>query len=368
MKIFYITRARIPSEKAHGFQIVTMCKTFSEMGNEVTLILPKRNNPIKENLWQYFDLRKNFQVRYLYASPVLFGSALGKMSFQLEGITFAIRSLFLKFPSEGFVFTRSLEVAFFHAVIRRKVVFEIHDWPHSASKLFVFVLRRVPFLIVTAKGLAEELELNGIKHYLVAPNGVGEEYFNPLSISNITKESFKIDLDKKILMYVGSLAKWKGVRTLLKASEHLDANRYQIVIAGGSENEVSVLENEFPRVKFVGYIPNSKLPSFQKLADILIIPNRNDSDVSSRYTSPLKLFAHMASKCPIIISDLPSTRSIVNDSEVFFFDGSTEGLCRAVESIENDANLAKQKADKSYAKAFKMTWKKRVESILSFVA
>jgi hypothetical protein len=43
MQIYYIGHIRIPTEKAHGFQVMKMCEAFSENGHEVELIIPRRH-------------------------------------------------------------------------------------------------------------------------------------------------------------------------------------------------------------------------------------------------------------------------------------------------------------------------------------
>ena len=57
MKILYIANARIPTEKAHGFQICKMCEQLSLQGAEVELIVPKRKNKITQDVFQYYDLK-----------------------------------------------------------------------------------------------------------------------------------------------------------------------------------------------------------------------------------------------------------------------------------------------------------------------
>ena len=44
MKIIYVANARIPTEKAHGGQIMKMCESFADSGLEVDLVLPPRCN------------------------------------------------------------------------------------------------------------------------------------------------------------------------------------------------------------------------------------------------------------------------------------------------------------------------------------
>src|SRR3989338_1219584 len=62
MKIAYISDMRLPTEKAHGFQIMKMCDSFSRLGAQVTLIVPRRFNHIKDNPFEYYGIPKTFKI------------------------------------------------------------------------------------------------------------------------------------------------------------------------------------------------------------------------------------------------------------------------------------------------------------------
>ncbi len=53
-KLIYIANARIPTEKAHGLQTMTMCEAFALKGFNLQLILPRRFNSIKEDPFKYY--------------------------------------------------------------------------------------------------------------------------------------------------------------------------------------------------------------------------------------------------------------------------------------------------------------------------
>ena len=342
---------------------------FSDMGHELTLVIPKRKNTITQSLGEYYAFEPTFSILHIRSTPVIFNRLLGKITFRLEGFVFAVRSLFLQIPKDALIFTRSPEVAFLHAVFRRKVALEIHDWPDASLYVYKWMIRRVPFLIVTSQGLAEELQQSDMDNYLVAPNAVGKEFFVQTTIDSVIQKSkYGISEDKFIIMYVGSLAYWKGVVTLLESSKLLNSSEYQVVIAGGTEIEVTKLATDYPHVKFIGRLPNELLPTFQKLADVLIVPNRNDSAMSAKYTSPIKLFAHMTSSRPIIAADLPSIRNIVSDQEIFFFAGTANDLAQKIEFAHNNPTIAKQKADQAYASIINCTWEDRVQKIIEFTS
>ena len=62
MKIYYIANARMPTEKAHGIQIIYMCKAFADAGMDVELVIPRRLNPIKDDPFDYYGVKRNFRI------------------------------------------------------------------------------------------------------------------------------------------------------------------------------------------------------------------------------------------------------------------------------------------------------------------
>src|SRR3989338_6533517 len=62
MKLSYIADIRLPTEKAHGAQIMKTCEAFSLNGIDTELIVPWRFNHIKENPFTYYNIRGNFKI------------------------------------------------------------------------------------------------------------------------------------------------------------------------------------------------------------------------------------------------------------------------------------------------------------------
>jgi hypothetical protein len=62
MKIVYVANARLPTERAHGLQIMQMCDAFARAGHEVALVVPDRQNPITATPWEYYGLEPCFMI------------------------------------------------------------------------------------------------------------------------------------------------------------------------------------------------------------------------------------------------------------------------------------------------------------------
>ncbi|MEK7156510.1 MAG: glycosyltransferase, partial [Patescibacteria group bacterium] len=87
-----------------------------------------------------------------------------------------------------------------------------------------------------------------------------------------------------------------------------------------------------------------------------------------RFTSPLKLFTYMASGVPIVTSDLPSIREVVDEKSAFLVpadnpDALAEGIMQALENTED----ATRRAGAARVLLPGYTWAKRAERILAFL-
>ena len=56
-EIYYITEVRLPTEKAHGYQVMKMCEVFSEQGCKVSLVVPKLHNTLLEDPFIFYNLK-----------------------------------------------------------------------------------------------------------------------------------------------------------------------------------------------------------------------------------------------------------------------------------------------------------------------
>ncbi len=112
--------------------------------------------------------------------------------------------------------------------------------------------------------------------------------------------------------------------------------------------------------------PHAVIKYYLASADVLVLPNRSGSDVSERYTSPLKLFEYMASQVPILASRLPSIEDAVSEKEVFFFgpDDSSQLIDGVRQVLESPAE-ADRKAARAYEKAKELSWDAYADRVLA---
>jgi glycosyltransferase involved in cell wall biosynthesis len=117
-------------------------------------------------------------------------------------------------------------------------------------------------------------------------------------------------------------------------------------------------------VTFTGLVEPARVPELLARADILVLPNPA-SAISTRYTSPLKLFEYMAAGRPIVSSDLPSIREILRDNvnALLVAPGDPMALASAIDRLLRDPALAARLARTALDEVPSYSWQRRAERL-----
>ena len=363
MKIIYIANARIPTEKAHGIQIMKMCEAFANAENEVELVIPRRLNNIKQNPFEYYGTKENFKIKKL---PTLDLIWFGKIGFWIQLLSFSKFAMFYTlFKKTDLIYSRDELPLWFLSFFRKNIVWEIHmPRDNFISKTLVKKIKRV---VTISQGLKDFYVKKRVRpeKIIVAHDGVDLEKFDVNVDKNKVRAKLGLTTEKSIIMYIGRIDSWKGVKTLLEASNRLK-NAQVVIIGDGSE--LSRFRREYSNVIFKGFLPYRDLMYNQKGADILVVPNSGKSKISSYYTSPLKVFAHMASGIPIVVSDLPVLREILNQKNAILFKpDDSKDLAEGIQKVLQDPYLADKISKQALNDVKKYSWKERSKNILNFL-
>jgi glycosyltransferase involved in cell wall biosynthesis len=366
-KIYYIANVRLPTEKAHGIQIMEMCQALADLGNEVELWVPKRKNSVRETPFDYYGVEKNFRLRFL---PCLDLVRFGKWGFILESFTFAVSAFGRAILKKGFFYSRDEVIVVMLKLIGKKVAWETHM---GHTNFFVWLVDFLKTRIVAiSEGLRQRYMKKGEeKRFLVAPDGVNLNKFNLTLTKEEARMRLGLESDKKIILYSGHLYNWKGVGTLAEAARQAH-NNWQFFFIGGSDKHIGDFRKRYAgteNIHVLGRKPLSEIPFYLKAADVLVLPNSAQEDISRLYTSPMKLFEYMASGTPIVASDLPSLREVLNEERAYFFQAdSAESLVSTIGKVMDNEGEAAEKASKAHERVQNYTWEKRSRKILEFIS
>lgn len=374
MKLYYLANARIPTEKAHGYQICKMCEEFSSLGNQVELWIPARKNDIYKDAYSFYGLKNNFKVKEINSFDFnKHYKYLGRLSFWLQLFCFSLKLLFIKIDRQAVIYTRDSEIGWIFNLKGNKVILESHNWPLSKGWLFKYLIKKFDKIITITRGLKELFLAAGLpdSRIMVAPDGVDLEKFN-VNINKIqARKKLNLPLNKKIALYCGSLYlySWKGVDILLAAAKIFPED-YLVVLVGGEPNELAKIKKESNgnNLLLVGRQPREEIPYYLKSADVLVLPNSGKEKISSSYTSPLKLFEYMASQRPIVASNLPSIREILNENNSIMVEsGKTKSLADGIKKVLSDKELGDKISRQAYQDVQRYVWEKRAKNIINYI-
>lgn len=370
MKLVYIANARIPTEKAHGLQIMKMCESFAKKGLEVELIVPSRWNKIKEDPFRYYNVQTKFRITKI---PIidLIPLGFGKYGLFVQSIWFLLLTkLYLLFKKYDLIYTREQLTVFFF----NKAIYEIHNLPAKILGLHKIIWHKAHKIVAITKHIGLDLAKNGVakNKIFVAHDGVDDSLFAIVETKQQLRKKLGLPSDKKIIAYTGSfyLYSWKGVDIFLAAAEKLN-DKYLAVLVGGNREDIvkNYRNKKIPdNIKIIGHQPHHKIPYYLKAADVLVLPNKKGNVVSERYTSPLKLFEYMCSSTPIVASKLPSICEVLDRQTAILVEpNDPAALAQGVERLCTDKKNGETIAFNAKLKVKNYTWLKRAENILKFV-
>jgi glycosyltransferase involved in cell wall biosynthesis len=363
MKITYLANIRLPTEKAHGAQIMKTCEALAKAGVEVELVVTNRKSEAADP-FIYYGVESTFKIIRL---PVLDTVTWGPLGFLLEAASFGVAFLFYALSHRpDVVYSRDELPLFLVNLFFGHCVWESHTGAYNFfAKRFLAKHKKT---VVISQGLKDfYLSKGAAADMLVAHDAIDlNAFINPESQA-AARIRLGLPPDKKVAMYIGRLDGWKGVKTLLDAAALLPPGLL-VAIIGGEETQVSELSKKYPSVSFLGSRPYRELADNEAAADILVLPNTAQDVVSARFTSPMKLFSYMAAGRPIVASDLPSIREVLTENSAkFFIPDDPKSLAEAIVSVFESVEVYKLLAQTAQAEVINYSWQKRAEAIIGFI-
>ena len=364
MKILAIAMSRIPAPNANGIQVMKVCQALAQLGHEVILLVPdmQPQRPSREELAAYYGLEKTFEVRWI-TTPT-------RRAFTWRALREARKE------DPNLIYSWSPQSTVFALLHRLPVIFELHEPPLgrfgpwwyraflriSGKKRLVSITNALRDVLSQSYGLPKDI--------IIAPNGIDLERYESLPSPKLARQQIGIS-DAPTVICTGHLYAGRGVETFLALAKKSLGT--QFVWVGGRQVEVeewSEKSKEQKNVKFTGFIHNSELPLYQSAADILIAPyerviSGSSGGDSASVASPMKIFDYMAAKRPIITSNLPVIREVLDEkSAIFCPPDDVDAWHAAITRLLADDSLRKKLAENAYERVREFTWVERAKKIL----
>lgn len=193
-------------------------------------------------------------------------------------------------------------------------------------------------------------------------HGRNTKTFNPEKFDgNLLREKYKIEKDKKVVMFFGTPRSNKGTDDLVKSISLIKNQDILLVIVGIDNDQQSqnlaelgknILSNRF---KIFGLQPFEKIPEFLAMSDIVVIPQRKNFATIGQ--TPAKVFDAMAMARPIIATDVGNLPEILEGCGWVVRSENPEKLAEKIQYVLTHPEEAKEMGQKAREKCIeKYSW------------
>jgi glycosyltransferase involved in cell wall biosynthesis len=394
-RLHYVANVRLPTEKAHGLQIMDNCEAFAAH-QPVTLYPARRVQPPElrgVDPFDYYGLPRSFAIHpvpTLDPLPLLGGrvNRLAQAAFYVETAAYtAALGLALRGRApEDVVYSRDAQVLTLARPFLplARSFWEVHNLSEDGRKLRAQadLARRLGGAITITRHMAGMLAEQGVDRdrLLVAPDGFRAARFAGMPTKAAARAALGLPPDAFVVGYVGrlhTLGMGKGVDDLVRAISRLPETPIHLLLVGGPESMVAAYrglwaELGLPPERFhaTGHVPAAEVPAALAAFDVAGMPHPY-TPYFAYYLSPLKLFEYMAAGCALLATDLPSTREIVTDGETALLvpPEDVDALATALARLVAEPDLRARLGDAARRLAFaRYTWEARAASIVDFIA
>ena len=226
-------------------------------------------------------------------------------------------------------------------------------------------------LVAISAGVREDLIALGVEaqKVMVEHDAMEPSRFASIPSRDQARAELALPAGVPLVAYTGGLLSWKGVDVLLGAARKLPDVGF--AIAGGMTADVERMCStaaDLVNVRLDGFQPPERVALYLAAADVLVVPNRSQPAISSRYTSPLKVFEAMAVGRAVVASDLPSLRELLtHDRDAWLVrPDDPDALAQGLRRVFDDDALRARLATTLHERAPAHTWDARAERLLAW--
>ena len=226
----------------------------------------------------------------------------------------------------------------------------------------------------------ERKTLPGIKHSYTVCGSISRAYHEKYGISMAVvrnlpleekMEARRPDLlfcnPKRVIIYQGTLNVGRGLEQMIQAMQYLENFRFKIFGAGPTQDELQALRDHMglmERVEFMGRIPFRELKHHTRQAS-LGISLEDNIGLNYYYALPNKLFDYIQARIPVLVSDLPEMRAVVEAYDIgeILTSRDPEKLAVQVDTMMSDQERRMVWKKNLSRAAGELSWEKEVDQL-----
>ena len=392
-RIVYLSGARLPTEKAHGFQVMKMCEGMAALGHDVELMHPRRHQPdpalAEADPFSYYGIEPTFRVRTIANWDVVrLEHSLPRVALraafaahELAWGAHAARQAVAAQPD--LIWTRDPALAYWVSRLGHACAFEAHVSPSRRRAALVrsFAPRPATRAVFgTTRGIAADLQAAGVppRKIGILPNGVDVAAYEDAPARDEARRRLRLPLGRPIVGYIGRFVTMddeKGIPDLIRAVAAAPVRRHDplLLCVGGPMERVpaymslaSSVGLDPSAVRFVDRVASAEMPTWMAALDAGAMPYPAVAHYVTSM-SPMKMFEYMAAGLPIVATDLPAIREVLEDgtNAVLVAPGDPRALAAALAKVLDDPVAARSMGERARQAAAQNTWRDRAERALA---
>ena len=377
MKILFISDVYYPRINGVSTSIKSFKENLEQLGHEVRLIAPEYNNHLCSEKW--IKRVPSFQVPYDPEDRLMNYFELKKLKKWVESEKFDLIHIHTPFMAHyfGLNLRKTLSIPCietYHTFFEDYLHHYIPWLPEKFGRLFArWVSRRqcnsVDGVVVPSKPMLDVLTQYGIdKPMSVIPTGIDKHFLTKRN-SDVFKLNYQLPMDKKILLYVGRVAKEKNIEFLLHVVKNISRECKDILLLitgeGPADKDLDLKIKELGIYKFVKRLPyldrGNELPQCYSAADVFVFSSKSE-------TQGIVPLEAMAQGTPVVaIAEMGIASIIKNNEGAFATKDNLEEFVSCVKKLISNDKLHTSQSKKAY-KYVKENWAASVqaEKVVSF--
>lgn len=185
-----------------------------------------------------------------------------------------------------------------------------------------YLLRRADSVIAVTAGIKHHLiEEYGVdeKKIIIIENGANTGIFRP-GAREEARKILGLDPAAHYVCFTGNFAPWQGLPDLIRAVPEIvdrcQAARFLLVGDGVMRERCTALAEELgvlDRIHFTGRVAYERVPLYITASDVCVAPFIRDRNAKIGL-SPLKIYEYMGCERPVVASDIPGVRELIERS------------------------------------------------------
>jgi glycosyltransferase involved in cell wall biosynthesis len=246
----------------------------------------------------------------------------------------------------------------------------LHATPirHLLDRLETWLLRRAD-MVVSSAGLASRVRE-------IAPQTNLREWHYPSVMvpaekgdADRLRRSLAIPPGGPVVLYGGTFASYQGLAQLIQAIPLVRAQvpEATFVLVGAENGSGAAVRAQGAALLQSGALhiidrqPRHEIPGYLGLADVLVSPRSYGGNL------PLKIFDYLAAGRPIVATDIPTHRTVLNEDRAELVAPQTADIARGIVRLLRDPERAARlaRAGRRYAEEH-LGWSQFVESLGRF--